>query len=122
MHIVFIKEQLLRSVIFFRRIIVYYNGVAQGVRTSIIFALALVRAVLLDEYIHRSSPPLHQCTRLTRRLPPRPIRTRLHRFQHGSRLARQRRLTAPRSTLPSAPAYNAAADSFTVRTSQVVSI
>ena len=45
--------------VFLRRIIIYYKGVAKGVR-QIIFALALVRTVLLDGYECKSWPLLHQ--------------------------------------------------------------
>ena len=45
---------------FFAGLLFITKGVAQEARTSIIFALAPVRAVLLDEYVRRSPPLLHQ--------------------------------------------------------------
>ena len=45
--------------VFFGRIIIHYRGVVRSVH-QIIFALALVRTVLLDGYECKSWPLLHQ--------------------------------------------------------------
>ena len=96
---------------FFHGTIVYYKGVAQEAHTSIIFALALVRAVLLDEYVRRLPPPLHQHD-----AGDTPVRTV---YNAAADSPRSHRLTTPRPVHSSAPAadspvviINSAVDNF----------
>ena len=69
---------------------------------NIIFALALVHAVLLDGYVRKSPPPQHQHAPLTHRSCPRLTRPHPCRFQQYGRLSRPHRITAPQTTRPPA--------------------
>ena len=101
----FLQEQLLWSLLFLGRTIICYKGVAKG-RAKII-ALGLVRAMLLDGYMGKSSSPASSASGPTRPSAPAYHDTDDTPVRSCGRVRRLHRLTTVTEVI-----INSAADNF----------